>query len=204
MYCSTCNCEYEGWSGKCPSCKQQLVDGRPVEQVPSNGQIDYSSLVEMIEKNGASIDIDLGASQVIRKKSFRFPWLGFGYAWTQRFNGKADGIHVDLNASEVGKDRNWAFPYRGHGYAWGQEMQGLIAGNQCSLKASEVKRSSTWSFPYSGYGFAWTEEMLGSCGDQIQLIMTASKVSKKRIYGFPYFGHGYAWVDEGILTWRLI
>ena len=203
MYCSTCNCEYEGWSGKCPSCKQQLVDGRPVEQIPSNGQIDYSSLVEMIEKNGTSIDIDLGASQVIRKKSFRFPWLGFGYAWTQRLNGKADSIHVDLSATEVRKDRNWAFPYRGHGYAWGQEMQGLIAGNQCSLQASEVKRSRNYSFPYSGYGFAWTEEMLGSCGDQIELVMTASKVSIKRIYSFPYFGHGYAWVDQYRLSLQI-
>ena len=204
MYCNTCNCEYNGWSGKCPSCKQPLQEEKPLKEIQDTAHMDYNSLVELIEKDGAAVEIDLKASQVSRSKSTRFPWMGFGYAWTQTMQGKTDGIPVELVTTEVEKERKWSFPYRGHGYAWHEEMQGRIAGNHCSLKATEVKRSRSWSFPFSGYGFAWTAEMCGNCGERIQVELKASKISRKRRYGFPYFGYGYAWVDEGTLTLRLV
>lgn len=203
MYCNTCNCEYNGWSGNCPSCKQPLRDGKPLKEIHDSAHLDYNSLLELIEKDGAVFEIDLKASQVSRSKSTRFPWLGFGYAWTQSMQGKADDIAVELDTTEVVKERKWSFLYRGYGYAWRQEMQGWIAGNPCSLKATEVKRSRSWSFPFSGYGYAWTEEMRGTCGEHIQAVLIASKVIRKRTYRFPYFGYGFAWVDKSTLTLSL-
>jgi hypothetical protein len=204
MYCNTCNCEYNGWSGICPSCKEPLQDEKPLIDGHENGHLDYSSLVELIEKEGAVFEIELMANKVTRSKSTRFPWLGFGYAWTQSMHGTTDGIAAELVTTELEKERKWSFPYRGHGYAWREEMQGWIAGNLCSLKATEVKRSRSWSFPYSGYGYAWTEEMQGTCGERIQVNFKASKVSRQKSYKFPYFGYGYAWVDKCTLTLSLV
>ena len=204
MYCRSCNCEYNGWSGKCPTCKQPLQDGKPHEGLVSNGHVDYQELVNLIEKQGTAIHIDLQASQVTRKKSTRFPWMGFGYAGTQMMQGSEHDISVELTTTEVGKDRKWSFPYKGHGYAWQQEVQGSIAGNQCSLEVSEVQRSRSWSFPYSGFGYAWSEVMHGKCGDKIQLELKASKVSRKRRRRFPYFGFGFAWVQTHQLTLELV
>lgn len=195
MYCKNCDCEYSGWTGSCPTCKQPLTEGATKEYFRTNGHIEYDSLVEMIEENGGSIDVEMEASQVSRKKSTRFPWLGFGYAWTQIMHGQEEDIHVDFITTEVGKDRSWSFPYRGHGYAWEQEMQGWIAGNQCTVSATDVSRKKSWTFPYSGYGYAWTEKMEGNCGDDIRVTLKASKVSRSRRWRFPYFGFGYAWVD---------
>lgn len=204
MYCTACSCEYNGWPGLCPRCKQPLRDGKPFEQKQYNGQLDYDSLVDLIKKSGAVLEISLSASEVSRKKSTRFPWLGFGYGWTQKMVGENDGMTVEFSTSEVGKDRKWSFPYGGQGYAWEQEMQGWIAGNGCTVRATKVIRKKSWGFPYAGYGFAWTEEMIGDCGEQIQVKFTASQVTRKRRRGFPYFGYGYAWVDEGTLAMKLI
>jgi len=204
MYCTNCNCEYQGWHGKCPTCRQPMQDGKPLEQDRINGHLEYSSLVELIKQEGGALEMELSAREVIRNKSTRFPWLGFGYAWTQKMSGEIAGIHVELTTTDVGKDRSWAFPYRGHGYAWQQAMEGWISGNTCNLEASKVTRKRSYSFPYSGYGFAWTEEMNGDCGEQIRLLLTASQVVRKQRWVFPYFGFGYAWVDEGVLSIKLI
>jgi hypothetical protein len=204
MYCKDCNCEYSGWSGKCPRCKQPLEEGVSSEHIRTNGHIEYDQLVEMIQRNGGSIDVVLEASQVSRKKSRRFPWLGFGYAWTQIMHGEGDDIRMDFITTEVEKDRTWTFPYRGHGYAWQQVMQGWIAGNECTVSATDVSRKRSWTFPYSGYGYAWTEKLEGDCGDEIRVSMKASKVSKSRKWVFPYFGFGYAWVDAYQVSLTLV
>lgn len=204
MYCNTCNCEYNGWSGKCPSCKQPLLDGKPINEIHENGHLDYNSLVELIEKEGRVVEIPLKASQVSRKKSTRFPYMGFGYAWTQTMQGTQDDLTVDLSTTDVGKDRSRSFPYKGHGFAWQQEIQGWISGNRCDLKANNVIRNKSWSFPYTGYGYAWTDQMNGNCGERIEIVFKASKVTRKRSRRFPYFGYGYAWVEEGTLTLRLV
>jgi len=204
MFCTVCNCEYNGWSGKCPSCKQPLQEGNPPEPPRNVAQTDYDLLVEMIKENGETLEIPLSASQVARSKTTRFPWMGFGYAWTQKMNGAHSGIDVELNTTEVGKDRKWAFPYRGFGFAWQQRIEGLIGGNQLSLQATQMNRKRSWSFPYSGYGYAWTEAMSGKCGQDIRVDYKATQVSQQHRHRFPYFGFGYAWVDKGLLTLTLI
>ena len=204
MYCTACNCEYNGWSGRCPSCKQPLQEGTLPEPPRNVAQIDYDSLVEMIKKNGGTLEIPLSASKIARSKTTRFPWMGLGYAWTQKMNSAHSDIAVDLNTTEVGKDRKWAFPYRGLGYAWQQQTEGWIGGNQLSLLATQVNRKRSWSFPYSGYGYAWTEAMSGKCGQDIRVDFKATQVSQQHRHRFPYFGYGYAWVDEGLLTLTLI
>ena len=204
MYCNTCRCEYSGWSVKCPSCGQRLQEGLPVQEISNNGQLNYTSLVEWIQKEGNVVEIHLKASQVSRKKSTRFPYMGFGYAWAQSMHGNKDKINVELVTSEVGKDRKWSFPYKGHGFAWQQEVQGLISGNPCLLNASYVERKKTWRFPFFGYGYAWTEEMQGVCGERIEIEMKTVQVKRKSNWRFPHFGFGYAWVEECVLTLRSI
>jgi hypothetical protein len=203
MYCPTCECEFEGWIGKCPNCKNQLQEGKPPNLKSGEQQIDYESLVDTVNKTGGSLKIKLKASEVGKTRSTRFPWLGFGYAWTKRMQGAKDGITVDLSTSKVGKDRKWRFPYQGFGYAWRQEMQGSIGGNELTLTANEVSRKKAWSFPYSGYGYAWTEEMSGDCGAKISVQLKTTEFSRIRRWMFPYFGFGYAWVKEGELSLTL-
>lgn len=204
MYCTSCNCEYEGWTGKCPKCKEPLQELKPYDAELAMERMDYDSLVELLDKAGSGLEINLTACQVVRKKSKRFPWRSFGYAWTQKMRGSADGISVEMQTTEVSKDREITFLYRGHGYAWEQEVQGQINGNPFTIQATEVKRKRTFSFPYSGFGYAWTEEMRGKCGDQIQVVVRATKVNKKRRSVFPYFGYGFAWVEEGLLSLKLM
>jgi len=203
MYCTTCDCNYEGWTRRCPVCKQTLQEIGPQEKIQDDRTINYADLVELVRTNGGSLNIGVSARKVMRKKSTRFPWMGFGYAWTQKMSGKKDGIGVDLVTREVGKSRGRSFPYRGHGYAWRQEMEGTIAGIKLTLEATDIKRKKSWTFPYSGHGYAWTEQMVGDCGDQIQVELRTVKVSQTRNYRFPYFGYGYAWASESILTLKV-
>lgn len=203
MYCSTCECEYDGWTGNCPNCKNALEDGGPPPSRIHDETIAYETLVQIIKDHGGRLDIDLTTIEVSKTKSIRFPYLGYGFAWTKRMEGSREGIVVDLITSEVGKDRKWAFPYQGHGFAWRQELQGKIAGNMATLTAKKVTRKKSWSFPFKGYGYAWTEEMTGDCGQDIKIKLTTTQVGKNRRWQFPYFGYGYAWVNEGILSMSL-
>lgn len=204
MYCSKCDCEFEGWSGKCPNCKNPLQEGKlPIPRI-NDEPITYESLIEIVRKNGGTLDIDLAAIEVEKTRATRFPWLGYGYAWTKRMKGVYEGITVDLNTTVVGKDKKWSFPYQGHGYAWRQELQGRIGGNEATLTAMKVTRKKRWSFPYHGYGYAWTEEMAGECGKDIKIELMTTEVGKIRRWMFPYFGFGYAWVKEGVLSLTLI
>lgn len=200
MYCSNCDCEFDGWRGKCPNCKNQLEDTEPLISTDEFERLTYESIVQSIRDNGGKIDITLDAKEVGKSKSLRFPYTGFGYAWTKRMQGAEQGIGVDLNTTKVGKDRKRGFPYLGHGFAWQQEMQGAIGGHEVNLTAKKVVRKKSWSFPYRGFGYAWTEEMAGQLGEQIQVSMKSSTVKKKRGWQFPYFGFGYAWVKEGELS----
>jgi hypothetical protein len=203
MYCTACDCYYEGWTRRCPVCKQTLQEFDSQEKIQDTRTVNYVDLVDLVRANGGSLSIPVSASHVIRKKSTRFPWLGFGFAWTQKMNGKKDGISVELITREVGKSRRTSFPYRGHGYAWRKEMEGTIGGNNLRLQAMNVKRKKTWTFPYSGYGYAWTEDMAGDCGNQIRVELSEPKVFRYRRWRFPYFGYGYAWVTESTLTLNL-
>ena len=204
MYCPTCECEFEGWTGRCPNCKNPLQEERPPDLRSGEQQIDYESLVDTVNKQGGSLIIKLKACEVSKTKATRFPWLGYGYAWTKRMQGSKDGIMVDLSTSKVGKDRKWRFPYQGFGYAWRQEMQGSISGIKVTLTAKKVTRKKSWSFPYSGYGYSWTEEMSGECGQNLSVELKTSEVTKVRRWLFPYFGFGYAWVKVGELSLTLV
>jgi len=61
----------------------------------------------------------LTANKVIRKKSWSFPYSGYGYSWTEEMNGKCGrDLFIELKTTEVKKIRRWIFPYFGFGYAW--------------------------------------------------------------------------------------
>lgn len=200
MYCANCDCEFDGWRGKCPNCRNSLQEDKPFSFTKTFEKIKYNDLLQSIKDNGGSLEITVRASEVAKSKSLRFPYAGFGYAWTKRMQGATDGIEIDLSTSKVGKDRKRSFPYQGHGFAWRQEMEGLIGGHEVHLQATKVTRKKSCRFPYRGFGYAWAEEMAGELGDQIQIRLKSSTVKKIRRWQFPYFGFGYAWVKEGILS----
>lgn len=203
MYCTNCDCEFDGWKGNCPNCKNKLHEVKPLPKNEDFEHLEYDTIVQILKENGGSLDIPIIASEVGKTKSLRFPYAGFGYAWTKMMHGSWDGIGVDLSTTKVGKDRKRGFPYLGHGYAWQQEMEGFIGGHDVSLVAKKVTKKKSWGFPYRGFGYAWTEEMAGDLGGQIKITMKPSQVKKKRGWQFPYFGFGYAWVNEGELTLSL-
>jgi hypothetical protein len=204
MYCTNCDCEFDGWLGKCPNCKNQLQEEKPINRLNEIELIDYDSIVKSIRDNGGSLEITVNASEVGKTKSLRFPYAGFGYAWTKRMQGTRDGLGVDLSTTKVGKDRKRGFPYLGYGYAWQQEMEGFIGGHDFCLVAKKITKKKNWGFPYRGFGYAWTEEMAGELGDQIKISIKSSQVNKKRGWQFPYFGFGFAWVKEAELSLSLI
>ena len=204
MYCTNCDCEFDGWRGNCPNCKNKLQEGKPLPKKVDIEHLEYETIVKNIKENGGSLDIPICASEVGKTKSLRFPYAGFGYAWTKNMHGCREGMGADLTTTKVGKDRQRGFPYLGHGYAWQQEMEGFIGGHDVSLVARKVTKKKTWGFPYRGFGYAWTEEMAGDLGDQIKITMKPSQVKKKRGWQFPYFGFGYAWVNEAELSLSLI
>jgi hypothetical protein len=203
MYCAHCDCEFDGWRVKCPNCKNLLQEGKPIINNEELKPVEYDSILQTIRDNGGTLNIVVNAREVGKSKSLRFPYAGFGYAWTKRMRGMADGIGVDLSTIKVGKDRKRGFPYLGHGFAWQQEMQGLIGGHEVNLTAKKVIRKKSWGFPYRGFGYAWTDEMAGQMGDQIQVTVKSTAVKKKRGWQFPYFGFGYAWVKDGTLALSL-
>lgn len=199
MYCSTCECEFEGWTSWCPNCKNQLDEGGYPEAESNREDVPYQVLVDTIREEGGSIEIELATVAVSKSKATRFPWLGYGYAWAKRMQGNNHGITADFVTSDIGKDRKYSFPYRGHGYAWRKEMGGNLAGHDAALTVKKMTRKKRWSFPYFGYGYAWTELMTGSCGEEINLELITTDVGKNRRIMFPYFGYGYAWVKNAKL-----
>lgn len=204
MYCSSCACEFEGWSGRCPNCKSDLVEGGSPKAESNGEDVSYQGLVDAIQERGGSLEIDLTAVEVCKSKTTRFPWMGYGYAWVKRMWGERQGITADFVAIDIGKERRFSFPYRGHGYAWRKEMDGKLAGHNARLIATKVTKQRRWSFPYFGYGYAWTELMTGNCGEEIELELITMGVGKNRRIRFPYFGFGYAWVKEAKLRATLV
>lgn len=204
MYCTTCECEFQGWTGRCPNCKSQLVERGLPEEESHSGDVSYQWLVDKIQEEGGSIEIELATVEVSKSNATRFPWLGYGYAWVKRMRGASKGITADFIAIDIGKDRKFSFPYRGHGYAWRKEMDGKLAGHNARLIAKKVTRERRWSFPYFGYGYAWTELMTGNCGEQIDLKLITTDIGKNRRIRFPYFGFGYAWAKISKLTVTLV
>ena len=146
MYCATCECEFDGWIGKCPNCKHPLQEGKPPTLRLGEQQIDYETLVDIVKERGGTLKIELKTSEVGKNKATRFPWLGYGFAWTKRMLGSTDGISVELSTTKVGKDRKWKFPYQGLGYAWRQEMQGSIGGTIINLTANMLPGRNPGAF----------------------------------------------------------
>lgn len=203
MYCTICECEFEGWTGKCPQCNNRLLEVKPSVDGALVETVDYEELRKRIVDGGGKIEINLSAAEVTKARTRRFPWMGFGFAWTHKMKGAKNGLLVELHTTKVEKKRNWKFPYQGLGYAWRQEMQGSIGGHAATLTAKNVIRKRAWRFPYSGFGYAWTDEMSGECGRDINIELKTTHVVKIRRWQFPYFGFGYSWVKKGLLSLTL-
>jgi len=199
MFCPQCRVEFVGWWKKCPDCSVFLVDHVPPEIQSTEKTMTYENLVELVNKNNGRMSIDVTSTGVERQHQRRFPFLGYGYAWSKRFQGSSNGIWVDLKTIETSRQKKWTFPYFGFGFAWEKKIQGTIMGIELTLTARKVSRKRRWDFPWLGYGYAWTEEMTGECGAELVAKLTVKRIIKKRSWGFPFFGFGYAWPRNAYL-----
>jgi hypothetical protein len=199
MYCSVCQCEFEGWT-RCPQC------GRPLVQAPTMGLLepgkgfDYQALVDLVAQHADQMQIDVTATSIGSERKTGFPFFGYQFAWAERMRGSRDEISVELRATDLGRQMAQRFPYNGYGFAWVKQMEGQVAGNPIVLQATRVHREKKWTFPYFGFGYAWTQELAGFCGSQLSARLTITDVVRKRASRFPYRGFGAAWEAKGVLT----
>ncbi|MBU8933193.1 MAG: hypothetical protein KOO62_04220 [candidate division Zixibacteria bacterium] len=204
MFCPECKCEFIGWKAKCPACKTPLVEKFLPRYQPQGKTIAYDDLVALVREAGGRLDIELTATEVGKARKFRFPYVGYGFAWAKRMAGNKNDMSIELWTSEVGTDRSWSFFYFGHGFAWARRMQGYVGGNEIDLVVTEVAREKKWHFPFRGYGYAWTMEMSGECGERLRAKFVTTKTGRERDYGFPYQGYGYAWADKAVVALTLV
>lgn len=63
--------------------------------------------------------LTLTAKKVSRTRKWNFPWMGFGFAWTEEMAGKCGAeLIVTLTTTDISRKKGWGFPYFGYGYAW--------------------------------------------------------------------------------------
>lgn len=199
MYCSECNCEFDGWTWKCPVCRTNLIDEAPIEFQGNGKIVSYDALLTLVKKNSGKLEIDLATTAVERKGTWRFPYKSYGFAWVKRIKGEIQGIFIDLCTREIGTSKKWRFPYNGYGCAWEKSMDGHVGGNDITLSATKVKCENKWRFPYFGFGYGWTETFTGHCGNHLDAELISVEVCKKRGQRFPYRGYGYAWTAKSML-----
>ena len=203
MFCPECECEYVGWTSKCPVCRVPLVEALPlvpVNEAHGSATSVHSTLASLVSEHGGQVSIDMSTTEVGRKRTWGFPYSGYGRAWAARMQGTLGDLTVDLTTTEVGMDTKGGFPYLGYGLAWAQSMRGHIGDDEVTLSATKVVRQKRWSFPYHGYGYAWTQELAGECGPELKVQFLTAEVQKDRKSRFPYRGYGYAWAQAGVLT----
>jgi hypothetical protein len=180
-----------------------LTDSPSLNFNKNGKKISYKELLDLVNQNGGQIQVELTTTAVEKKRTWRFPYNGYGYAWVKRAKGQLQNIPIDLGTSEVGTSHKWRFPYSGYGYAWEKSMEGHIGGNELSLSATRVNSKATWGFPYFGFGHGWTESLAGRCGDQLDVEVMSIEVCKRRGRRFPYLGYGYAWTQKSVLTLKV-
>lgn len=203
MYCQECKCEFMGWNSKCPECNGPLVEEFHHAIPDVDQKISYDELVNLASANNGDFQIELSTTSVGKERKWKFPYNGYGYAWTRKMSSVSNGIPVNLTTSEVGRSNSWKFPYLGYGFAWAKSMEGSFGGTELALHATKVSREKKWRFPYLGYGRAWTEEMCGELGEQLCVQLSITKVGKGKDWRFPYRGYGFAWIRKAVLTLSL-
>lgn len=199
MFCPTCNCEFEGWTGKCPICRTLLVRQEKSIFSTQGTAISYNELIEIVKENDGKLDIELLTTDVGIEKKWTFPYFGYGFAWEARMHGSCNDIVIDLTASDIGKAKKTSLPWHGSGYAWVKTMHGSIGGNDVILNVKKVGMNKSWIFFFC-FGYAWTQEMSGTCGDRLIFDIVTTEVEKKKEWGFPWRGYGLAWAKKGKMT----
>ena len=200
MYCTECECAYNGWKAKCPVCKTRLISPQPAEDQPALEANSYKDLLRAVQDSGGKICVELETTEFYRDKTWSFPYFGYGYGWTQRIAGEYDRRQISLRSRQVVKTKTIRFPYRGYGFAWTKTFHGEIAGVPICLEATKVARKKKYGFPYFGYGYAWTDRMAGTCGENLSLTLTTTKTRRTNSRSFPYKGHGFSWIARADLT----
>jgi hypothetical protein len=196
MFCPKCQCEFVGWTDRCPTCGIPLVEERPFDGGATEQTIIYEELVGLVVENGGQLEIELSATDIGTEKAWSFPFFGYGFAWTKTLQGSFESIPIYVATTSVGRSRKQKFPYLGYGFAWARKMQGHIGGNQFAVTATQVEMERKWRFPYLGHGYAWAQEMAGMCGEQLWVDLSANDVGRRREWGFPYQGYGFAWANR--------
>ncbi len=203
MYCPNCECDFAGWTGKCPVDGTWLVERPPTTESAVRAVVPYETIVDLLSKSGGVREIELQTTEVGRERKMSFPWRGYGFAWARKMRGDIDGLAINLQIDEVGIKKDWGFPYQGYGFAWERQMRGWIGGHEITLSATKVAQEKKLLFPYRGQGYSWTEEFTGDCGKLIRADMRTIEVGRDKKWFFFYFGFGYAWINRATLNLSL-
>jgi len=119
MYCPKCECDFVGWTGKCPIDGTLLVELSPIPDKPTHAPVPYETIVDLIRENSGSYEIELRTTEVGRDRKMSFPYRGYGFAWAEELAGDCGkSIRADMKTVDVGRDKNWFLFYFGLGYAW--------------------------------------------------------------------------------------
>jgi hypothetical protein len=204
MYCPKCDCDFDGWKGKCPTDGTLLLETSPIPDKQTHAPVPYETIVDLIRENNGSYEIELRTTEVGRERKMSFPYRGHGFAWAKKMIGETNGITVDLHIDEIGKNKDWGFPYQGYGFAWEKEMRGWVGGHEIKLSATKVDSEKKFLFPYRGHGYSWAEELTGDCGKLIRAEMKTTEIGRDKTWFFFYFGFGYAWIKRATLNLSLI
>ncbi|MCD6249950.1 MAG: hypothetical protein J7J98_06450 [candidate division Zixibacteria bacterium] len=203
MYCPKCECDYAGWTGKCPIDGTLLAELNPIPDKPAHPPVPYETITDLIRENNGSCEIELRTTEVGRERKMSFPYRGHGFAWAKKMIGQINGIAVDLHIDGIGKNTDWGFPYQGYGFAWEKQMRGWVSGHKINLSATRVAHEKKFLFPYRGHGYSWAEELTGDCGKLIRADMKTTEIGRDKTWFFFYFGFGYAWIKQATLTLSL-
>jgi hypothetical protein len=203
MYCSNCDCTFDGWSYTCPVCHAQLLPASSHDTALERVALEYEELVQRVRQAGGEIRFDVHTHAVKRRSTIRFPYFGFGEAFEAELHGEEGDVWANFRCIEVGRSRALGFAWRGFGFAWASTLEGLVCGNPALLQVERVGRVRGWSFPFFGYGYAWGEGFSGGCGELITLnlqLLEKHHLSRRK---FLYRGFGYAWGKSYMATLSL-
>jgi len=187
-----------------PNPQVQVVESGLSSKHVEYKNVSYDTLVDMIRKNGGSLEIDLSTVDIGKENKHPLPsYAGYGYAWANKMQGSLEqNILTTITASDVKKSKERFFlSYKGYGYAWMNGASGNIGGNSFNLTTTKVGKKNESPFPsYAGYGHAWTQEMTGDLGDILNLSLITTDYKTKNEHPFPsYAGYGHAWMNEAKL-----
>ena len=96
MFCTSCKCEFEGWSGRCPNCREPLVEDAVLFAEGDAHPVSYKALVDILKASDGQLQVPLTTTAVGMERKWSFPYFGFGAAWAKRMQSASKEVSIDL------------------------------------------------------------------------------------------------------------